>query len=106
MRANFYVMCFNYHPERPYYEPHFSRYATVKFGNLTNALKYALNDRNIRGGFSGESDTAGTNVSYGGCDILRGKSAETGITVAHISLDGTIKYRSEKAQRIVERLAR
>ena len=56
MRANFYVMCFNFYPERPYFEPHFDRHATARFGNLTNALKYALKDRKGRGGFSSESD--------------------------------------------------
>ena len=106
MRANFYVLCFNFYPERPYFEPHFDRHATARFGNLTNALKYALKDRKVRGGFSSESDTAGTNVRYGGCEIRRGKSADTGSAVALIHYDGTIEYYSEKAQHIAEGLAR
>lgn len=106
MKARFYVMCFNFYPERPYYVPHFDRHATARFGNLTNALKYALNDREVRSGISSKNNRTGEISHYGGCDILRGKSANAGVPVVHITPEGAIEYYSNKAQSVAERLGR
>ena len=106
MKARFYVICYNYYDERPYSVPHFDRHSTVRFSDLTDALKYALNDHKNRSGIFGKNDRTGEISSYGGCDILRGKSTDTGIPVMHIHHDGVIEYYSAKAQRVAEGLAR
>ena len=106
MKARFYVMCYNFYHERPYYVPHFDRHSTVRFSNLTDALKYALNDHKNRSGIFGKNDRTGEISCYGGCDILRGKSTDTGIPVMHITPEGAIVYYSAKAQRVAEGLAR
>lgn len=101
MKACFYVVRFNFYPERPIGVPHFEHHTTVRFGDLTDALKYAFNDREQRGGFD-ELNKA--NARYGGCEIRRGMNVTTSTEVAHFYFDGKIEYYNAKVQRVAERL--